>query len=480
VQRASRPLRLGPLLRSSFGLLRARPVVTLALGAAVVLSLLSVCCGVGLLTTPWFMCELFALQLSEAGGRPVTRNLSWFPAGLVLLGAVLLVSSAAWLTLLGASPDLPVDVAHSASLSTLMRSGGFFAALGSTIALVFILPFLYAPLILIEERARFDRALLESARRVVSGGALSHAGFSLFAHALQLAPPALGALVTLFVEPSLVPIVTLVLAPLMCITLPLGQGMIVCAYTQSRPEPLPPHDPVADPAHALAALRARSATGRYTFGWLALVLLPLVSLLVLGLALVRPSRISAGAAPDGVLVAELHPKGERPTRAFVQDTALEVVVAPRSVRVVASDGGGAGQLPLRSRAAIQRVRIVRVRDAYAIEIMQKNSMFSTRIDRAGVRLDDDLRARLFDRVRPASLAFVLLVLLVTALCTLPVLDALARARRGHALPPDKRPTAALLVLDLERSLRKARHAGALLLPLGVASAYVALRGLGLL
>jgi hypothetical protein len=475
---------LPPLLRASFSLLRARPVVTLALGAAVVLSLLSVCCGVGLLTTPWFMCELFALQLSEATGRPVARNLSWFPAGGVLLGAVLLVSSAAWLTLLGASPDLPLDAVQSASLSSLVKSGGFFATLSSTIALLFILPFLYCPLILIEERARFDRALLESARRVVSGGALAHVRFSLFAHALQVAPPVLAALLAVFLEPSSIPLWALACSPLVCVTLPLGQGMIVCAYVQNAERALrdanrSPSEP--DPAHLAAAKLAREQTGRYAFGWVALILVPLISVLALGVSLVRPSRLASGHAPEGTVVAELVPHGLAPQRAYLPDTALEVMASARAVRVLASDGGGAGSLPLRASTPIEKVRIVRVRDAFAIEVQQRGAASSlTRVDRAGVRLDDDLRARLFDRVPPASLTFMLLVLLVTALCTLPVLDNLARVRRGYAMPAERRPAADLLALDLARSVRRARLAGALLSPLAGACVYVALLGLGAL
>src|SRR3954468_10386202 len=128
--------RIWPALQASASLLRARPVVTLALGAAVVLSLLSVCCGVGLFTTPWFMCELFALQLFEHSGRAAPRQLSLLCARLVLLGAVLLVSSVAWLTLLGSSPELAAEIPRASSVSALMKSGGFFAALGSVVAVL--------------------------------------------------------------------------------------------------------------------------------------------------------------------------------------------------------------------------------------------------------------------------------------------------------------------------------------------------------
>src|SRR5512139_2689414 len=100
--------RAAPALLASVRMLRARPVVTLSLGAAVVLSLLSVCCGLGLLTTPWFLCELFAVQLALCTGKPVARGLSFVPAGVIMLGAVLLVSAVAWIALLGAGPEASV------------------------------------------------------------------------------------------------------------------------------------------------------------------------------------------------------------------------------------------------------------------------------------------------------------------------------------------------------------------------------------
>lgn len=470
-------LRIGPALKASAKLFAGKPVVTLSLGAAVVLSLVSVCCGIGVFTTPWFMCELFALQLADSGGRPVSRQRSWFSAGSVLLGAVLLVASVAWLTLLGASPELDVIAPHAASVSSLMRSGGFFSVLGSAIAVLFILPFLYCPLILLEERARFDAALLESVRRVVAGGVLAHVRFSLFAHALQVAPTALAAVFALVFEPSLLPLLVLCSVPLLCATVPLGQGMIALAYVQAgrRPVAAVGGDDVSPRAAAV-----RRITGHYTFSWLVFVVIALLSVLALGVALVRPSRLGSGRAPAGTPVAQLSPTGARATHAVIEDTALEVSADATHVRVRASDGGGAGRLPLRSHAPITGVRVLRVRDAYAIEVAQGKSTSLSFIDRAGVRLDDDLRTRLLDRVPGYAVLFSLFTLLCTALLTLPVLAGLSRVRRGHELPSARRPSEDLLALDLQRSLQRARRSALLLLPLLGASGYFALRGFGLL
>ena len=141
-------LRASSVLRAALSLVVARPFANVALGSAVVVSLVSVCCGLGLLTTPWFMCELFALQLSQLRDRPVPRRLSWVWAAGVQMAAVLLVSLVGSLAILGLSADLPgaLDVPglsglagvpglsaagapQPATLTQIMQSGGFYALL---------------------------------------------------------------------------------------------------------------------------------------------------------------------------------------------------------------------------------------------------------------------------------------------------------------------------------------------------------------
>jgi hypothetical protein len=152
-------------------------------------------------------------------------------------------------------------------------------------------------------------------------------------------------------------------------------------------------------------------------------------------------------------------------------------VDPHAVQVVASDGGGAGPLPLRRDEPIQAARIVRVRERYGIEVMQGGRHFATWIDRAGVRLDDDLQARLIDRVPDWALFGMLGALLATATALLPVLGMLGELRRLYTLPPGARPQPQALSAQRERTLRNAALTGAALLPLGAFSLYWGARSL---
>jgi hypothetical protein len=155
------------------------------------------------------------------------------------------------------------------------------------------------------------------------------------------------------------------------------------------------------------------------------------------------------------------------------------------VGVVASDGGGVGELPLSAAGPIERVRVLRVRDTFAIELQQAGHTYLTRIDRAGVRLDDDFPARLRDRSRPWQWLYLLWTLLFTLLSSVPVLSELAEAgRAGSPLPAaadsaleppltaaSKTPTAQA------RAERRAGLLALLLLPWGVGCLLMALYAL---
>ena len=65
-------------------------------------------------------------------------------------------------------------------------------------------------------------------------------------------------------------------------------------------------------------------------------------------------------------------------------------------------------------------------------MIQGGSAYTTWIDRAGVRQDDDLRARLLDRVPSWALLAMLASLLSTASVLLPVLASFAEVRRMSA------------------------------------------------
>jgi hypothetical protein len=75
---------------------------------------------------------------------------------------------------------------------------------------------------------------------------------------------------------------------------------------------------------------------------------------------------------------------------------------------------------------------VRVRDAFAIELGAGEASYVTWIDRAGVRLDDDLSARLEDRLPPWGLALLALAMLATALGMMPAVARLRTDAPGAA------------------------------------------------
>ncbi|HET6336312.1 MAG TPA: hypothetical protein VFG30_23985 [Polyangiales bacterium] len=470
---------LGPAFVASLGLLRQRLVVLPALGAAIVFSILSVCCGIGLFTTPWFICELFATQLALCTGKPALHSVSWVPAGLILIGAVLLVMSTASLTLLGAGPDLPPNAAPLSGLGTLMRSGGFYAAISSTLALLFMMPVLYAPLVLIDRRADFEEALLESVRIVVRRGVLASLTLSLVVHVVQISPLLLASAWALWGTRSTVPQALLIATPLLCITIPLGQGMVTWIYTHFRADPTNPTTSPAGLPHTPRTEAALLTISRWVRVWTFVVVLPIAAVVGVGLSLVRPSALSPGNAPrNGELIADLVPLAGQTKRAALDNTSLELSVSPEQLAIAAADGGGTGELTLHDSAPITRVRVIRVRDAFAIEVLQGELSSSTWIDRAGVRLDDDLRARLMDRVSGRELAFVLLFPFVAALLTVPVLNRLSRVQLAVRKFGDRRPSDDVLDLALRRSVRRTQLFIAVILPLDGLALALAVRALG--
>jgi hypothetical protein len=461
------PPKLGSCLRQSVQLLMGRSTATIALGAAIVLSLLSVCFGIGVLMTPWLLCELLALQLAEALGHPLSRSRAWIGACAILLGAVLLTSSVGWLTWLGLGTDAaPLEPEHGTAWALVLRPGGLLAVASAFASLVFVLPFLYAPLILIEGRAQLAGAVLESARVVAVGGMLPHLLLSLVANVVQASPLLIAALsASLLSEHDSTGLWALLSLPLLSLTVPIGQGMLVSAYVERRAE-------VADLRRTRMAGRP---PGALVAVWAVIVAAPLLSFSMLGASFVRPSRLVVGHLPvSAELIASFVPlRGEQ--HVHPEGTALEIAISPRAVRVVASDGGGVGGLPLRSETKIEALRIARVRDSYRIELMQAGIAYLTSIDRSGVRLDDDLRARLLDRVPSWALLLMLLSLLSTAGALLPVLAALAELRRLYALEPGPRPPGRELSERRARTISRALALALLLAPLAALSLYWGLR-----
>jgi len=163
-----------------------------------------------------------------------------------------------------------------------------------------------------------------------------------------------------------------------------------------------------------------------------------------------------------VLELEVHGEG---VHGVVHGTALTLHADAHEVRVEASDGGGAGALPLRSDAPVERVRVARRADAYAVLVTQRgHGQTATVIDRAGVRLDDELRARLFDRIPWLGLLFMVASLLVTALVQLPLLANLGAEAAGA----ERRMASA-------QAARRALLGCLALLPLSMGSLWLAIR-----
>src|SRR5688572_28924698 len=103
---------LGPTeaLRESWRLFRLRPVAILALGLALLTSLLAVCCGLGVIAAPWFLCELFAVQIALGSGQRPARTRTWLWASFVQMVAVMLPCAVVGLTLLSIGPDVVLSL----------------------------------------------------------------------------------------------------------------------------------------------------------------------------------------------------------------------------------------------------------------------------------------------------------------------------------------------------------------------------------
>jgi hypothetical protein len=78
---------------------------------------------------------------------------------------------------------------------------------------------------------------------------------------------------------------------------------------------------------------------------------------------------------------------------------------------------------------------------------------------------------LFDRVPEWAVISMLIGLLLTAACLLPVMGALGELRRQYSEQPGSRPTPRELLALRARTLQRATLVGGLLLPLGLTSLY---------
>ncbi|MDQ3037012.1 MAG: hypothetical protein M3Y87_31755, partial [Myxococcota bacterium] len=123
-----------------------------------------------------------------------------------------------------------------------------------------------------------------------------------------------------------------------------------------------------------------------------------------------------------VALVERAIEGGRAVELAVPDTTLWVRARDVHVAVLAGDGDGTGRLPRSWRDPVQRIRVVRARDVYAIEITAGERVFHTRVDAAGVRVDDSIRRRLEEHVPTWAL---LAILATFAMCAISMMRALA-------------------------------------------------------
>ena len=414
-------LHAGSLLRGSIELVGRHPVVSLGIGAAVVLSLVAVPTGLGAIVAPWFVCELFAVQLETRGESPQERNLGWVGAALVVLCTVVVIAIAGWIAALGFGPDVSTaDRAYAPlPLPEALRRGGLVAG---TLALAVAAgtPFLYAPLVLLDRGGRLGGACLESAAMVRAGGAIQHYALGFCAYALSLSPALVSMIVVArTVERAATPLGALLALPILPLTIPLGLGLVTQAYLALR-ETLPePH-----------VLRARRGLSHVLVAFLSVVsLAPLLGLLMLAIAGLVPSVPPEGTLPEG---ARILVDASARERLAVPSTTIEILVDGPRVAVFAGDRDGVGWLPELSRSEIATLRVAQDHDDFLIELAPEHGPSRVvRVDRAGLRLDDSVEARLRSRAPDTILIAFIVAFAVCALGTLAMLGPLGEARAAH-------------------------------------------------
>jgi len=419
-------LELGPLLARSWSMLRAHPVIAAALGGAVLFSIASMLFGVGILATPWFVCEIFALQLAILTKRPTRRSVAWIRAGVFVLGMTGVVVAATWTAALGIGPDVSTADAARGPLPW-PEAVGRVAMIASVtwISVGFIAPFQYAPLILIERGGTIGAAVLESAYLVRRGGAVRHWALAFFAHLLPLLPALIAAVVVARTfERAATPLGVLVGLPLLPFSIPLGQGLLTLAYVERRRELSEPRwtRREAKPPVALVTVMV------------ALVLLPMTGVALVAVGALRPAPPSLGSAPSGSAI--LARRFDRPPPTLhVPSTTLAIEVEGSHLRIIASDDAA---LRVGGVGPIDRVRVRRIGDRYAIEA-HADRWWHVVVDRAGIRTDDSVGDRLGRRMPPWGLAAIALAFALHALLLVRALEPLGEVRRLYGAPATDRP-----------------------------------------
>lgn len=446
VRRSAAPV--PSVLTRSIALLRAHPILSLAPATAIVLSLAAMCTGVGLLAAPWFVCELLGVQLTASGREVVPRGRPWLVASFVVLVMLLVAAGAGWLAALYWGPDWTEADGADVPMpwpETLRRVALVFGA--STLAALFLAPFVHAPLILLDRGGRLGGALVESAMFVHTTGRARHFLVSAGAQILALSPAVLTAMFfARTFERAATQIGMLVALPLMPISIALGLGLVTAAYVE--------HAPALGDARRAQRLEALPAAHRAALG--VMVLGPLLGMLLFGGSALLPAPPVSGPAPGGrVVLDDLRVDGDGEARGFVEGTSLEVRVAGGRTLSIVAGSEPVLEIPAAWDAPLERVRVVQLAWDYAVEASTAHAAWHVRIDRAGVRVDDSARRRLQSQVSDWALAMFVVGFAVVALFGIRAVAPLgvARARaardpRAHTLDAEARRVAFRRVLAL--------------------------------
>lgn len=438
---------LGPAaaFRASVELLKRRPFPALALGLALYSSLVSVCCGFGVIAAPWFACELLALLLAAGSDHALPRTRSWLWAGLIQMFSVIVLSSVASLALMSFGVAGAVQTAPEVTLPLQVGQGLLVAGCAGALVLSLTVYFEHAPSILIERGGGFIAALLESARIVSLHGAAR----TWITSALARGLPLVGAVLVLgllALRASLSATVgfILLLLPLLVLLLLVGQGMLAASYLHVRAE-------VTDPAQVPAG---GEPSKRGTAVWAVLLSCVAIGPVLVSISLLKPSLPSRySLAPTQALVLSAEAR-ETPRTFYIPHTALTLHVSRSQVLVQASDGGGAGSIPL-PQGRLRSVRVAelpppeaaqhlpRGESTLALAIaMEDGSQLTTWIDEAGVRLDDTWERRLSLRLSPWAAGLLVSWFAWTAVWIARSLPPQARIRRKLSSKRAHHPDAA--------------------------------------
>lgn len=449
-------LSVATLLGRSWSVLRAHPVIATSMGAAVVLSLASTLFGVGVLVGPWFVLEIFALQLAVLTGRSVRRDPSWIRAGVFVICMVGVVAAATAVAALAIGPD--VSTADSASVplpwpEALSRVAAIVTV--TAVAVGFITPFSYAPLILLERGGTIGAAALESAWLVRRGGLLRHWALVFLANLVPFMPALVAAVVVARTfERAATPLGVLAGLPLMPLSIPLGQGLVTAAYVARHRE--------------LSVPRWARAEGKppltLTVALVSLVLAPIASVALIGLGTLRPAPPTLMTHAPEADVREI----SEPATVYLPGSTVEIAVRGPGVVVHAGDGA-ATPVPRAWRGDVDAVAVRRRGEHYVVGLRVGEVWWKTKIDRAGTRMDDTISARIAMRVPMWGLLAVMFSFALSGLLLVRALAPLGAVRRLYGAPATEQPPADDLRARRDGAVRRAWRLVAVLAPAAAAS-----------